>query len=591
MTETRFGPVLTEEGVRLRLWAPSVSKVSAVVEQDMLSMTPAGGGWYEALVPGAGLGLTYAFEADGVRFPDPASRCQEADVHGPSVVVDHAAYAWRHDDWRGRPWEEAVVVEVHVGAATPEGTFDALRGKLAHYASLGATAIELLPLADFPGARNWGYDGVLPFAPDRSYGAPDDLKRLVDEAHGFGLQMFVDVVYNHFGPDGNYLGHYAKEFFDEGQETPWGAALDFGREEVRDFFTESAAAWLRDYRFDGIRFDAVHMMRDPRGPGHRFLEEMAADLRAAVPDRQVHLILENDDNRSSLLRGLAGERAYDAQWNDDFHHALHRLVTGEAQGYYEDYDAPLDRLQRLLTEGFAYQGEPSPHRSGAVRGTPSADLPPQRFVSFLQNHDQVGNRALGDRIDAVAPEAAVVAATALYLLGPQIPMIWMGEEGAATAPFPFFCDFGGELADAVREGRRREFAQIAEFGTAAGREAIPDPNAPETFALAKLDWTEPESGPHAARLRLFRQLISLRAGHVVPLLRSGAPTVEAERTGTCLTVRYAFPRGTLTLTMNLAAEAAGAAGAAERPGNGLFETHAVAPGDDVPPWYFGAWRS
>ena len=578
-----FGAQMTGDGARFRLWAPNADDVAIVVEGREHTMERLDDGWREAHVPGAKAGDRYHYRVGDLAVPDPASRCQESDVHGASVVVDPDAYDWRHRDWKGRPWEEAVICEVHVGAATPEGTFDALRRKLQHYVDLGVTAIELLPVADFAGQRNWGYDGVLLFAPDRSYGSPDDLRRLIDEAHSLGLQVFIDVVYNHFGPNGNYLGVYASDFFDEGKETPWGAALNFGLDAVRDFFVSNAQVWLHEYRFDGIRFDAVHeigKMAEAEGQGG-FLRAMGEALRAGIePGRHVHLILENDDNRSELLGG----EPYDAQWNDDFHHVVHRLISGETDGYYGDYDAPHERLARVLAEGFAYQGEASPHRDGAKRGTPSDRLPTTAFVSFIQNHDQVGNRAMGDRIDAVAPKGAIEAATALYLLCPHVPMIWMGEEWAASANFPFFCDFEGDLADAVREGRRREFAAFAGFADEKAREAIPDPNAEETFLAAKIDWQEIGRGRHKERMDLFRELIALRHEHVAPLLKSGACQASVEQEGSAIRAAYAFPGGTLTLDVNLASEAAAGFGARE--GQTVFET--TESGEQLAAWYVGA---
>ena len=383
--------------------------------------------------------------------PDPASRAQAGDVHGASVVVDPSAYRWRNEQWRGRPWKETVFYELH---AEVLGGFPGVANELTRLAELGITAVELMPIAEFPGARNWGYDGVLPFAPESSYGSPDALKSLIDAAHDNGLMIFLDVVYNHFGPDGNYLARYAPEMFRSDVNTPWGPAIDFRRKEVRRFFTDNALYWLIEYRFDGLRFDAVHAITEPD-----WLDEMAAEVREQIPDRNIHLVLENDDN---TVRHLA--RGFDAQWNDDGHHVLHLLLTGEQQGYYRDYaDRPAERLARCLKEGFVYQGEPSPHRGGKPRGTASANLPPTAFVLFLQNHDQVGNRAFGERLAALAEPLALNAAVALQLLCPQIPLLFMGEEIASTAPFVFFTDDNDELAEAVRKGRRREFASFPKF--------------------------------------------------------------------------------------------------------------------------------
>jgi maltooligosyltrehalose trehalohydrolase len=360
-----------------------------------------------------------------------------------------------------------------------------------------------MPVADFPGARNWGYDGVLPFAPDRAYGTPDDLKSLIDAAHEQRLMVFLDVVYNHFGPDGNYLAAYAPQFFRTDLGTPWGPAIDYRQEPVRRFFAENALYWLMEYRFDGLRFDAVHAIAD-----QRWLDELALEIRRTVePGRQVHLVLEHDGNEAQHLR-----HGFDAQWNDDAHHVMHVLLTGEGDGYYADYITdPAAKLGRCLAEGFVYQGEPSRYRKGARRGTPSGDLPPTAFVFFLQNHDQIGNRPFGDRLTTLADPQALKAATALQLLSPQIPLVFMGEELASRAPFQFFTDFQGDLAAAVRDGRRREFES---FGGFAHRD-IPDPNAADTFERSR--------APHSGDDGFYRHLLQLRHSLIVPRLRGTRP--------------------------------------------------------------------
>jgi maltooligosyltrehalose trehalohydrolase len=345
--------VLQDGGTRFQLWAPSQEALGLVLEPDrrVVPMSQLDDGFF-GVTTDAPPGSRYRFQLeDGSRVPDPASRHQPEDVTGPSEVIDPRAYAWRHPAWRGRPWHEAVLYELHVGAFSEDGTFDGLRRRLDHLVRLGVTAVELMPLSDFSGTRNWGYDGVMPFAPDAVYGRPDDLKRLIDEAHARELMVFLDVVYNHFGPDGNYLAAYAPGFFRTDIATPWGAAIDFRRPEVRRFFTENALYWLMEYRFDGLRFDAVHAIAAPD-----WLDEMAAEVRATVePGRHVHLVLEHDGNVAGHLR-----QGFDAQWNDDAHHVLHVLLTGEADGYYADYaERPAERLARCLGEGFAYQGEPS----------------------------------------------------------------------------------------------------------------------------------------------------------------------------------------------------------------------------------------
>ncbi|WP_245986029.1 malto-oligosyltrehalose trehalohydrolase [Azospirillum thermophilum] len=391
---------------------------------------------------------------------------------------------------------------------------------------LGVTAIELMPVADFPGERNWGYDGVLPFAPDSRYGRPEDMKALVDAAHERGLMVFLDVVYNHFGPDGNYLHAYADAFFTDRHKTPWGAAINVDgprNAAVRNFFIHNSLYWLEEFHLDGLRFDAVHAILDD-GPKH-FLEELAERVHDRFQGRRhVHLVLENDANQARFLaRHAEGDpHWHTAQWNDDLHHALHSFASGEAGGYYSDYADDPTKLARALAEGFAFQGHPSAYRDGEARGEPSAHLPPTAFVGFLQNHDQIGNRAFGDRITAIAKPEAVRAAACLYLLGPQVPMLFMGEEWGSARPFPFFCDFGEELAEAVRQGRREEFAKFPEFQDPEARKRIPDPTAPDTFQSAILDWENRDKAPHARWLDWYRRMLALRRSEIVPRL-AGAP--------------------------------------------------------------------
>lgn len=519
-----FGAEAGADGVRFRLWAPSAGRVTLDLAGSPVPMQPLPGGWFAAHVASAGPGDRYRFVPDGgPPVPDPASRCNPDDAHAASEVVDPAAFAWQDGGWRGRPWEEAVLYELHVGCFTASGTFAGAAERLDYLAGLGVTAIELMPLADFPGRRNWGYDGVLPFAPDSAYGRPDDLKRLVERAHGLGLMVILDVVYNHFGPDGNYLHAYAAPFFNERHATPWGAAIDFSgpaSRGVRDFYLHNALYWLEEYHFDGLRLDAVHAIVDDSQPD--IVAEIAAAVRAG-PGRQrhIHLILENDRNQARYLARDAGGRAVaaTAQWNDDCHHALHVLLTGERDGYYADYaEAPIHHLGRCLAEGFAWQGEPSPYRGGERRGEASAGLPPGAFVNFLQNHDQIGNRAFGERIDALAPPQAVAAATAVLLLAPSPPLLFMGEEFAADQPFPYFCDFSGELAAAVTAGRRGEFAAFERFADPAVRARIPDPNADATFRCAVLAWERAAQPPHERRLALCRELLATRRREIVPRL-------------------------------------------------------------------------
>jgi maltooligosyltrehalose trehalohydrolase len=529
------------QGTTFRLWAPGEERVSVVIEGGKsTAMVRRPDGVFEARLH-CDAGTRYRYRlASGQLVPDPASRAQQEDVHGPSLVVDPAGYRWKHPEWMGRPWRETVLYELHVGAY---GGFQGVAEKLADLAALGITAGELMPVNDFPGRRNWGYDGVLPFAPDRAYGSPDELKALVDTAHEHGLMIFLDVVYNHFGPDGNYLPSYAPGFFRHDVKTPWGPAIDFRETQVRRFFAENALYWLMEYRFDGLRFDAVHAIADQNWP-----DELASEIRRTVePGRFVHLVLEHEDNIAHHLR-----RGFDAQWNDDAHHVIHSMLTGEADGYYRDYaDRTTPLLARCLAEGFAYQGECSAVRNGAPRGTPSADLAPTAFVFFLQNHDQIGNRPFGERLLALAPRPAVVAAVALHLMCPHIPLLFMGEDEASRTPFLYFTDHHGDLAVAVREGRRREFAGFPAFAAEETRETIPDPNEDATFERSK-----PQPGEGAEEMRaLYAELLHLRHSTIVPRL-DGARALGAEVIGPrAVVARWTMGDGAiLTVAGNLGAE-------------------------------------
>ncbi len=512
-------------GVRFRLWAPAARKVELSLagahRTTFLPLEEQDSGWFELVTDAARAGSLYRFRIDGEQeVPDPASRFQPKDVHGPSEVIDPAAFDWHDQEWQGRPWKEAVIYELHVGAFTPSGKFSSVRGRLDYLADLGITVIELMPVADFPGRRNWGYDGVFPFAPDSTYGRPEDLKRLIQSAHDHGIMVLLDVVYNHFGPEGNYLNAYAPQFFTDRHRTPWGNAINFDGPDsraVRDFFIHNALYWLTEYHFDGLRLDAVHAILDDSTP--HILTELADAVRSsAEPRRHVHLILENELNQVNYLQRTAHCKAklYDAQWNDDIHHALHVLITAEKDGYYSDYsDRPLDRLGRCLSEGFAYQGDLSLYRNGQARGERSAGLPPSAFVSFLQNHDQVGNRAFGERITTIADAAAVRAAVAILLLAPSPPLLFMGEEFGVETPFLFFCDFEKSLAPAVAAGRRNEFARFARFNDPSAREGIPDPNAATTFEASKLDWHDFVQPRHQEWMNFYRQLLKIRDQHAL----------------------------------------------------------------------------
>jgi malto-oligosyltrehalose trehalohydrolase len=513
--------VLAAGAVEFRLWAPAQSAVSLVIDgRQPVPMQPVGGGWHAREMTHLSAGTRYGFRlSDGTVVPDPASRSQPDDVHGLSAWFDTRDLGFEIP-WRGRRWEECVLYELHIGAFTPEGTFRAAVEKLDYLAGLGITAVEIMPVADFPGRRNWGYDGVYPYAPDASYGTPQDFAHFIDAAHARGIAVLLDVVYNHFGPDGNYLGLYAPQFFTERHCTPWGAGInvdDPTARPVREFFIENALFWLREYRLDGLRLDAVHAIADDSAT--HLLEEIAARVRREITDRPVHLLLENEENEARhLTRAPAGTPLrYTAQWNDDIHHVLHVAATGESAGYYQDFPDNTHLTGRAIAEGFAFQGEVMRCR-GRARGSRSGHLPPSAFVSFIQNHDQVGNRALGERLGALVPVHKLRAIAATYLLAPQIPMLFMGEEWNARQPFLFFCDFDGELAQAVRTGRREEFARFPEFADPERRERIPDPLAAGTFENSKLRWEDRAGAEGAATLRWYERILATRRARIVPLI-------------------------------------------------------------------------
>lgn len=573
---------------RFRIWAPAATRVELCLENTPaarnLTMHALDGGWFELDCDEAPPGTRYRFRIDGgPGVPDPASRSQPDGVHGPSEVVDPAAFDWGLGHWRGRAWEEAVIYELHVGTFSASGDFSGVQEHLDHVVGLGATAIELMPVGAFPGKRGWGYDGVFPFAPHASYGCPRDLKRLVRAAHERGLMILLDVVYNHFGPEGNELHRYAPGFFSTCRRTPWGPAINFdGRDSaaVRDFFIHNALYWLEEYRFDGLRLDAAHAICDTSRPD--FLEELAAAV-AAGPGarREVHLVLEHDSNAAHYLW-----HGYRAQWDDDLHHALHVLITDERDGYYVDYAGrPLNHLGRSLAEGFAYQGEPSAYRGGQPRGEASAELPPYAFVGFLQNHDQVGNRALGERLTELAAPEALRAATVVLLLAPHPPLLFMGQEWGSQRRFTYFCDLNASLGAAVNAERREEFARFSRFHDPAVRARIPDPQDAATFAAARLDWDWLHAPQGRNQLALHRELLALRRTWIVPLgrrIRAGTAHWRVLH-GQGLEVTWPLDRGDrLVLLANLAGRAL-----KEAPPSGrcLYATHS--PGARLPPWFAG----
>ena len=557
---TTWGATVLRDGrARFRLWAPDEQTLKLRTDAGDLAMERQADGWFEIVTDAVPVGGGYAFVLDdGFVVPDPAARAQMGDVHGPSKLVDPDAYEWK-TEWAGRPWRECVIYEMHVGTFTPEGTFRAAIEKLPHLAAIGITAVEVLPLAQFGGRRGWGYDGVLLYAPHECYGSPDDVRAFVDAAHAHGLMVFLDVVYNHFGPDGNYLGKYAGAFFHPERHTPWGAAIAFDNPAVRSYFVENPLYWLTEYRFDGLRFDAIDHIKDPSA--EHILEAMARRIRATL-DRPVHLHTEDERNVVFLHPYEDGEPTlFTAEWNDDYHNVIHPIATGDTEGYYIDFtEHRWEKLARALTEGFVFQGEPSKGHANEPRGEDSKGQPLIACVAFNQNHDQVGNRAFGERLIDLSDRETTVLFTAVLLLSPQIPLLWMGEEWGETNPFCFFCDFDGELAAAVRKGRRNEFSKFDAFIDPDAREDIPDPNALSTFEASQVDWSKPETEAGRAWLTLYTTLLGVRAREVVPRL-----TGEAPKTGTVLAaadgvvdVAWSLADGAvMTMLINMTTEDAG----------------------------------
>jgi maltooligosyltrehalose trehalohydrolase len=551
-------------GVEFRLWAPAATRTEVGLypapdaEPSWQEAVQQPGGWWACRVKDAGAGTLYHWRIDGdLRVPDPASRHNPHGVHAPSRVVDPGAFEW-DPDWAGRSWNEVVLYELHVGAFTPEGTFAAAAAQLPELAALGVTAVELMPLADFPGRFGWGYDGVLPFAPHAAYGSPDDLKHFIQAAHRLGLMVFLDVVYNHFGPEGNYLGAYAPQFFSKTHSSPWGAAINFDGDDsrpVRDFFIHNALYWITEYRIDGLRLDAVHAIVDASRPD--VVEEISTAVRSAHPGRHVHLVLENENNQHHRLAARPEPGRYDGQWNDDFHHALHVALTGDSSGYYHDYGtAPLDLLARSLAHGMLF--EESPRKPGGARQEciPAPGQPLGAMVNYANNHDQTGNRAFGERLGRLAPPGADALATLLALLTPATPMLFFGEEFGASSPFLYFADWDGELREAVRAGRLREFGHAAH--DAQGRPvALPDPCSADTFAASRPDRAERDGAGGQERLALVQAALRARKEWIAPRqhqLLTGSHT--AQRVGaTGIAVQWRYADGqVLALEVNLGPE-------------------------------------
>ncbi len=500
---------------RFRVWGPRAKRVSVMVDGARYAMEQEPRGWWAATVETAHAGSRYGFllDDDESPLPDPRSMRQPDGVHGLSEVVDHAAFAWSDDGWRAPTLGSSVIYELHVGTFTQEGTLDAAIGRLEYLRELGITHLSLMPLAAAEGERGWGYDGVALYAPLEAYGGPDAVKRFVDAAHQRGLSVLIDVVYNHFGPSGNYTARFGPYLTDQ-HTTPWGSAMNFeaaGSAEVREFFIDNALMWLGDYHFDGLRIDAVHAFID-RSAIH-FLEQLEEEVRTLGnhTGRRYAVIAESDLNDPRLVTEReAGGYGLDAQWSDDFHHALWVVLTGERTGYYQDFGS-MAELSKAVREAFVYQGQYSPHRK-RNHGRPIGALPADRFLGFIQNHDQVGNRAQGERLSQIVDMGRAKIAAAMVLLSPFVPMLFAGEEFAASTPFLYFTDFQDkELGRLVSEGRRREFVA---FGWAP--EEVPDPQAEETFLRSKLRWEEISEGVHAEMLDWYRRLIAFRREEIAP---------------------------------------------------------------------------
>ena len=492
------GAEVTPEGVHFRVWAPKRKKVEVATDTGSFELEAEGDGYFS----GIGRGSLYKYRLDGGdAFPDPASRFQPQGPHGPSQVIDPSTFPWTDEGWRGLRREGQVLYEMHVGTFTPEGTWEAASRELPELARLGVTVIEMMPIAEFPGRFGWGYDGVDLFAPYHLYGKPDDLRRFVDRAHAAGLGVILDVVYNHFGPDGNYLRQYADAWFTDRYENDWGDAIDFEPGPVREFFLANAGYWIDELHFDGLRLDATQDIHD--ASDDHILSAIGRRVREAANGRSTYLVAENESQEARLVRDFG----IDALWNDDFHHTAAVALTGRNEAYYTDYLGTAQELVSAVKYGFLYQGQ----RYGwqkKRRGSSSLDLPPPAFVSYIQNHDQIANSGRGERCHLLSSPGRFRAMTALLLLAPATPMLFQGQEFCASAPFLYFADHEPELAQAVQKGRLEFLAQFPSLRAPEMRACIPDPREPSTFELCRLDLPERES--HAPCYALHRDLLRLR---------------------------------------------------------------------------------
>jgi len=532
-------------GFRFRVWAPAHTRVDVVLVTDETgrrreALAATGDGYFTAAIDDVAAGTRYGFLLDDAGpFPDPASRWQPDGVHDLSATVDPSAFAWSDAGWHGLPLARAVFYELHVGTFTPAGTFAGVLDRLPYLVDLGVTAVELMPVADFPGARNWGYDGVCLFAPARCYGTPADFRRLVDRAHALGLAVILDVVYNHFGPDGAYVFTYSPDYASSRHASPWGPTVNVdgpGSGPPRAFFLENALHWIHEYRLDGVRLDATHAILDD-SPRH-LVADLTAALRASCPDRQLLIVAEDDRNLAAIVRPPdEGGWGADAVWADDFHHHVRRLAAGDADGYFQDFDGTTPDLADTLRAGWFYRGQHSAYRQ-APRGTSPAGIPLERMVVCLQNHDQIGNRAFGDRLHHGIDLALYRALTVVLLTVPETPLLFMGQEWAASTPFQYFTDHRPDLGRLVTEGRRREFARFAAFSDEEAQKKIPDPQAATTYEASRLRWDERDRPPHAGVFALYRALLALRRSHGA-LGSSHAATAAALDADTLAIVRPA----------------------------------------------------
>lgn len=552
----------TAEGIAFRVWAPTARTVEVCAEGSTSARVPfplqrQEDGTFIGTSLALAVGDRYRYRVNGQGpYPDPASRYQPEGVHGPSEIIDPSSFRWSDEHWRGVNHDDLVIYELHVGTFTSAGTFAAARERLPALRDLGITAVELMPLADFPGQRNWGYDGVCPFAPARCYGRPDELRQFIDTAHGLGLAVLLDAVYNHLGPDGNYLHAFSPFYFNEAHHTPWGAALNYDGEystHVRAYFRENALYWLHEYHFDGLRLDATHAIMDDSDP--HFLAELSDTIHATIPERRTVLIAEDDRNLARLPQPTARNGfGLDAVWSDDFHHQLRRGLAGDCESYYRDYTGTVADLATTLRQGWFYTGQLTPTKR-RQRGTDPSGLSPRHFVICLQNHDQVGNRAFGERLHHQIDLSAYRAASALLLTAAQPPLLFMGQEWAASTPFLFFTDHDPKLGQLVTEGRRKEFQAFSQFADPAIREQIPDPQAEATFRASVLDWSEGERSPHQKVRQLYQDLLQLRrtelSGTHQEVTTSGDGTIllrrENEAGATLLVVVALKPEQEVTL--------------------------------------------